>query len=276
MTTRVTSDAAEFQATVFPFLDKDPVLHTIIMTNVAERAVGTDRAEADPSYFVSVHDGAGEVIGVAMRTPGRGVYLGSLREELAREVADAYADLVPDLAAVAGARAAATNFADRWSELHGTTATESKAARLHKLEQLNPLPAKGAPRLMTAADVQLAADWVVVDFAKELGSDNLRWAERHLRNGTLWFWEFEGRSVSMVGYHLPVFGVSRVGPVYTPAEFRKNGFGSALTAHVSAEILAKGNQVCLFTDLANPTSNKIYAAAGYRPVADFVDITFTA
>src|SRR4051794_40004105 len=55
---------------------------------------------------------------------------------------------------------------------------------------------------------------------------------------------------------------------------RRRGYGGALTAHVTGEILARGEQACLYTDLANPTSNKIYAAAGYLPVADFVDCTF--
>jgi predicted GNAT family acetyltransferase len=45
---------------------------------------------------------------------------------------------------------------------------------------------------------------------------------------------------------------------------------SALTAHVTRLLQATGSEVCLNTDLANPTSNKIYAAIGYRPLADFV------
>jgi predicted GNAT family acetyltransferase len=41
-----------------------------------------------------------------------------------------------------------------------------------------------------------------------------------------------------------------------------------LTAHVTRQILATGAEACLFTDLANPTSNSIYQRVGYRPVAD--------
>jgi predicted GNAT family acetyltransferase len=65
------------------------------------------------------------------------------------------------------------------------------------------------------------------------------------------------------------FGVDRIGPVYTPPEARGRGYGSAVTAHLTQHIRAGGADACLFTDLANPTSNKIYAAIGYRPVADF-------
>lgn len=275
MGVRVTSDAAEFQATVFPFLERDPVLHTIIMTNVGERAEGTHRTEPGTGYYVSVHDEAGEVIGAAMRTPDRPVYLGALRPDLAAEVAEAYSEVVPDLAAVAGDRAAATTFADRWSELHGTTSAQTRGTRLHKLVSLNQLPAEGKPRRMTAADVQRAAEWNYDGFAGyEITGVDLDWAERQLRSGTMWFWEVDRVPVSMVGYHSPQYGVCRVGPVYTPPEHRRHGYAGALTVHVTAGILADGNQACLCTDLANPTSNKIYAQAGYVPVADFVDLTF--
>jgi predicted GNAT family acetyltransferase len=80
--------------------------------------------------------------------------------------------------------------------------------------------------------------------------------------------------VSLVARKEPVFGVSRVGPVYTPPELRGRGYAGALTAHVSRRILDAGERACLYTDLANPTSNKIYAAIGYEPVADFVEYTF--
>lgn len=277
MSVRVTSDAAEFQATTFPFLQRDPVLHTLIMSNVADRAAATaaaTRTESGPSYFVSVHDEAGEVIGVAMRTPQRPVYLGALREDLAPEVAIAYADLVPDVSGVAGDRAAVRAFAGRWAELRGTTGTESKGTRLHKLGDLTMLEAAGRVRSMRFDDIPLVRAWIAEGFAEEAHFFDEAWATRKLEEGTMWIWEVDGEPVSVAGYRLPVFGVCRVGPVYTPPEHRRNGYAGAVTAFLSSRLLAQGNQACLYTDLANPTSNKIYAQIGYVPVADFVDCTF--
>jgi GNAT superfamily N-acetyltransferase len=275
MDVRVTSDPKAFERTVFPFLQQDPVLHTIIMSNVHERANGTARAEDEPSYFASVHDG--DVIGVAMRTPGRAVYLGALREDLAEVIADAYADVLPELSGVAGDQAVAKRFAERWCERHGGRATQTVGTRLHKLGTLTPLSAdSGSPRPMRADEVDLIGSWGNEGFAEELRSGYREWAERQSQQETMWIWEADGEPVSMVGYHLPIFGVCRVGPVYTPPERRRHGYAGALTSHVSAEILAQGNQACLYTDLGNPTSNKIYHQAGYRPVADFVDLEFSA
>jgi GNAT superfamily N-acetyltransferase len=259
---------------VFPFLQQDPVLHTIIMSNVHERANGTVRPEPEPSYFVSVHDP--DVVGVAMRTPGRGVYLGALREDLAEPIAAAYADVLEELPGVAGDRPAALRFGQRWCELRGGQAHETRGTRLHKLIELTPLTADaGGPRPMRADEVDLVAGWGKDGFAEELSVGHRAWAERRLESGTLWIWEAGGEPVSMVGYHAAIFGVCRVGPVYTPPEHRRHGYAGALTSHVTALILADGNQACLYTDLANPTSNKIYHEAGYRPVADFVDVEFS-
>lgn len=273
MTVHVTSDPAEFAVTVFPLLERDPVLHTVLLSNVRERAVGAV-VDRTPSVFVSVHGSAGEVLGAAMRTPGRGVFLGGLPEQLAVEVADAYAEMAPDAPLVSGTAAAGKAFAERWSELLGTSFTAARGSRLHRLVSLTDLPAPGHARPATPAEIPLAAEWIGGEFGGELGLPALDWARAQVEEEHLWMWEAGERPVSVVGHHDPVFGVSRVGPVYTPPEHRRRGYGGALTAHVTALILGRGEQACLYTDLANPTSNKIYAAIGYRPVADFLDYAF--
>ena len=68
------------------------------------------------------------------------------------------------------------------------------------------------------------------------------------------------------------FGVARIGPVYTPREHRGRGYASAAVAEVSRRLLDEGVRVCLFTDQANPTSNRIYQALGYRPVVDMANL----
>ncbi|MGC4856996.1 GNAT family N-acetyltransferase, partial [Micromonospora sp. DT4] len=64
----------------------------------------------------------------------------------------------------------------------------------------------------------------------------------------------------------------RIGPVYTPPAQRGRGWASNAVAEVSRRIQADGARVCLFTDQANPTSNKIYTALGYQPVVDMANL----
>ena len=57
--------------------------------------------------------------------------------------------------------------------------------------------------------------------------------------------------------------------VYTPPNLRRRGYASACVAALSQHLLDTGwDFCCLFTDLANPTSNAIYQQIGYRPVCD--------
>ena len=65
----------------------------------------------------------------------------------------------------------------------------------------------------------------------------------------------------------------RVGYVYTPPEERGRGYATGLVAELTREALASGRRSAfLYTDLANPTSNAIYARIGYVPVRDVVDV----
>ena len=53
------------------------------------------------------------------------------------------------------------------------------------------------------------------------------------------------------------------------------GYASAITAALSTQLLASGRRFCfLYTDLANPTSNRIYRAIGYEHVCDAAEIVF--
>ncbi|HNZ16613.1 MAG TPA: GNAT family N-acetyltransferase, partial [Anaerolineaceae bacterium] len=63
--------------------------------------------------------------------------------------------------------------------------------------------------------------------------------------------------------------------VYTPPAQRRRGYARALVAEVSKEMLSRGYElVNLFTNLSNPTSNKIYQEVGYKPVCDYHQYRF--
>jgi len=83
--------------------------------------------------------------------------------------------------------------------------------------------------------------------------------------------------VSTLALSPQIAGTVRIGPVYTPPEHRRRGYASAAVAAASRQALARGASRCmLFTDLANPTSNKIYAAVGFRRFADWVELELDA
>ena len=68
----------------------------------------------------------------------------------------------------------------------------------------------------------------------------------------------------------------RVNAVYTPPGLRGRGYASACVAALSQKLLDEGRRYCfLFTDLANPTSNRIYQAVGYEAVVDVDEYKFS-
>ncbi len=73
----------------------------------------------------------------------------------------------------------------------------------------------------------------------------------------------------MARYGSPTPHSVRISAVYTPPELRGHGCASACVAALTRRLLDDGWAfTTLFTDLANPTSNRIYARIGYRPVCD--------
>jgi predicted GNAT family acetyltransferase len=152
--------------------------------------------------------------------------------------------------------------------------------RLYRLAGLiRPGPAPpGRPRLAVATDRDLLLAWSEA-FHRELGETPPNLAATiddrlGYRADTLW--EVDGSPVALAGRTRKAAGMVRIGPVYTPPQQRRRGYASAVTAEVSqAAIDAGANEVVLFTDLANPTSNALYQRLGYRPAADQVVLSFT-
>ena len=63
--------------------------------------------------------------------------------------------------------------------------------------------------------------------------------------------------------------------VYTPRDLRGRGYASNLVAAACSAALREGRRFCfLFTDLSNPTSNKIYQDVGYQLWCEAASIAF--
>jgi predicted GNAT family acetyltransferase len=97
---------------------------------------------------------------------------------------------------------------------------------------------------------------------------------RHrIEAGRVFVWEDpDGTPVHVTAATMPSYGVSRVGPVFTPKEHRGRGIASRAVYEVSRLLRDSGERACLFTDQANPTSNKIYEALGYQRLVDMANM----
>ncbi len=272
-------DAQAFLDTAGPFLADREAEHNLLFGIAATLITDPERRMTAPPYFAAVRRDE-DVVAAALMTPPYNIVV-SLVDDPAAIPALA-ADLDRGRVHVPGVTApveVAAAFASLWAERHAVTSQRSIAERVYRAERIVPPDnVPGTTRLATSADRDLLIAWVGAFLAEALDrpepertSDLVDGA---LRSGSRVFhlWEHDGRPVSMAAVTGPTPNGIRIGPVYTPPEDRRHGFASAVTAAASQAQLDQGRRyVFLFTDLANPTSNRIYQAIGFEPVVD-VDI----
>ncbi len=292
-----TGDPRAFLQRAGALLQADPVLTTVVATSTAGAVEALELGQPEPDFprwwLTVVDEATGEPVGVAMRTAPFApypLYVLPMPTAAARAVAAALVERGEQVSGLNGALPAAEELGAELARRTGRTSRVHEHMRLHVLDRLvepRPVP-DGRPRAAVASDADLALAWFRAfhaDAAAQAGrlesqGEGEQFDEAdidaRISEGRIWLWEdMRGEPVSLVGFNAPRFAVARVGPVYTPGPRRGHGFASALTAHVSRLLRDSGSRVCLFTDQANPTSNKIYAAIGYVPVVDMVNLRIT-
>ena len=239
----------------------------------------------EPPTFASVTDRTGRVVAASLRTPPFNQVL-SWVDELDATVALVERLRDRPLPGIVGPKFGAARFVAAWTAATGQPARIEFAERIFRLERVIPpvTPAPGAWRIVEGRDRDLIAGWLVAFHDEATPEsppvrDPPAVADRLVAQvGRIGYvWEDGGEVVSLVGAGGETPNGVRIGPVYTPPERRGRGYASALTAAASQDQLDRGRRfVFLFTDLANPTSNKIYQAIGYEAVCDVDQYLFGA
>ncbi|HET9094661.1 MAG TPA: GNAT family N-acetyltransferase [Solirubrobacteraceae bacterium] len=274
MRVRLCRDPAAFLSVADGFLQVDP-FSTSVIGVVTRRCLSSGERPGSGGLWAVVEDDGGDCCGLAMHTPPHPLFLSRMPQVAAAALADALADGGVTLAGVNGAAESTTAFAQAWARRTGRSSTPVTAMRMYRLGLLT-CPSRVSGRAGLARDpddVDQVARWLAAfhDEAVPLHptEDWLAFAQRRVAAGQVHLWHDHGRPVSLAAVSAPVAGVVRVGPVYTPGSLRRKGYGAAVTAAASAAVLAAGAEhVVLYADLANPTSNSIYQAIGYRPDHD--------
>ncbi len=257
-----------------PFLQEQEVAHNLLLRICGQLREENSRLRA--TYLATVEVGE-QVIAVAIHTPPFPLVL-SMVEDVAAIVllAEDLQTAEPHLAGVNASQAEADLFAEVWHKLTGQSYHLHMALRVHQLTQVKSITeSDGALRLATDRDRALIADWFIAYQQEALAAVRppeaaWDWAGRQIGHQSVYLWIEGDRPVSAACGYGASANVGVVNFVYTPPELRQRGYASACVTAVSQLLLDKGYQSCaLFTDLANPTSNKIYRAIGYQPVCDW-------
>ncbi len=246
-----------------------------LILGIAGRVANGHSYGQETPYFISVMDDD-ELVAVAVRTPPHPVivHCEGDQPQAIELIVDHLGVCDAELPGVNGAVETAALFADLWERKTGVEPRIAMRLRVFELREVTPpVGVSGRMRLAEKRDIPLLADWVEA-FREEAvphdpPSDPRVVVERYMDPGTLVLWD-DGGVVSMAGSSRSSERGATISLAFTPPEFRGRGYASACVAGLSQMLLDRGNVFCtLFTDLSNPTSNKIYRRIGYRPVADW-------
>jgi predicted GNAT family acetyltransferase len=276
MTWRLTHDVEEFRRAADPWMHADPPRHTLPLT-ISEALREDPSAGRGARFGWWREDGEPAVTGVFVQTPPRPPLIGPLAPRAAAELAGLLrADPSVPVTGVRGPADDARRFARAWTA--GAEPREAERLLLYRLGELTPpRPApEGRARRAERSDIPLVAAWFAA-FADEVQDPPQEAAAlraevaRRVAGGRILLWVRDGAPVSLAGMSLPSAGQIRIAPVFTPRPLRGRGYAGAVTVAVSEAARGTGaDEVLLFTDEANATSNALYARLGYRTLAAFL------
>ncbi|MEJ2248383.1 MAG: GNAT family N-acetyltransferase [Candidatus Lokiarchaeota archaeon] len=215
----------------------------------------------------------------AIRTPPYSLVLSDTSEiKSIKKLVKYLADKNESLPGIIGFKEGAKTFAEDWSEIFHQNYELGTNERIYKLEEVNTSLLKSTSNELVQTDENY--EFKILNWAKKFIfealpdekdkiKNSLERTKKEIKKGAIFLLLNQNIPVSMARMAGETLNGRIVNLVYTPPKFRKKGYATELVAKLSQHILDLGYKFCLlFTDLSNPTSNKIYMNVGYKPITD--------
>lgn len=246
-----------------------------LMLGLCENMVASSEPPKEMPLLLRVVEN-GQTVTAAIQTPPMNLVITYASKNELKVLADYLAKEQVQFPGVVGPASESEVFASIWADLSGQKFTLGMGQKIYKIENVIIPKVSGNLRPALKNEIELVTQWTT-EFANESlppperkGSEHWRpLAIRKIEKEQVYLWIFDEKPVSMAHVGRPTRNGISVSGVYTPPHLRKNGYASAVVAHASQKMLDSGKKFCvLYTDLSNPTSNKIYQNVGYREVSD--------
>ncbi|MGF1603105.1 MAG: GNAT family N-acetyltransferase [Thermosynechococcaceae cyanobacterium] len=233
----------------------------------------------EPLPYLGWCEANGAVQGVAVYMPRRNIVLSKMSAATAGLFAEDIAKAECQPPGVAGLTAEVQAFVEVWQQRTRQSVRLAIEMHIYQLIQVQLFSlAAGQLRVAEMCDRALVLNWSYAFDREAFGSVQAlteQIIDRQLQRGHIYLWH-DGSPVSMAIGRGSNPGGGRIGPVYTPPEYRRRGYATACVAALSQRLLDQGYSSCfLFTDQANLTSNHIYRMIGYQRQCDWFDYQFT-
>jgi hypothetical protein len=234
--------------------------------------------EQKNSLLISNYDNNGNIICSIKNTQIAVIGGNTNNEELVSGISNYYKDKKIDLMGVFGRE----DMAQTFSKLYGKPILKTKGMLSHKLDVLQQITiTDGSFEVCSIED-----EYQLIDFVEEfhlelnyfpkkdkeqIKSTNLKL----IKEKRIFKWVKDNEIVSIAGIVRNTNNIGIIGLVYTPKQKRGKGFATNIVYNLSKHILNSGYKYSgLFTDIDNPTSNKIYKKIGYEPESKFIQIIY--
>lgn len=146
-------------------------------------------------------------------------------------------------------------------------------------EVIEPKPEQGFLRKAAVEDVKIISQFLsgfIYDcFGKTTTPDEqIQNAKSYIESGNLYIWCNDDGIISMANIAHRSKRNARINEVYTRPDMRGKGFGAVIVAELCRIILGENRVPVLYTDLANPASNKAYKNVGFVECGRITQIAF--
>ncbi len=279
MKARRVLNGSQFHALIEKFLLKSEAENNLFIGILGSLARNASPVP-DPNWYFVVESREKVIEGAGMITPPNRIILTSMPAEATQALARHVLESGAPLCGVIGPAKTTTHFSQA---LEGSTAGNSHVRHrqgVYAATRVAPpseAPRGGILRPAHPAEEGLIDQWGS-EFIRETGidaSDSKKLAERLIRSQQVFVWVHEGTPRTMAAWSGPTPHGVRINLVYTPPPERGHGWASHAVAALTQKLFDEGKRFCfLFTDLANPTSNRIYQRIGYQAVSEFLVLDF--
>lgn len=273
----------EFWEKVEHFLLQEEVANNLLLAILTTIKDNPTLYGGDPPILLTIEDNS-KVVYCALQTPPHNLVL-PLTKNLDR-IATLAQYLVENNIPIPGVLGFAEGshfFAQTWKTLTHQDFSVEMHERIYELRHVNPHTIQDFEfHQIKETEIDILVQWMdnfAQEALREPPSKNLKESKQELLNTGRWTRFYGVYKENLLVSIVHKAGTTPTGQiinvVYTPPTFRNHGYASHGVARLSQLCLDQGKMRCiLFTDLSNPTSNKIYQTIGYHPVIDVDMYTF--
>ncbi|HSJ38908.1 MAG TPA: GNAT family N-acetyltransferase [Planococcus sp. (in: firmicutes)] len=275
---KVYDNPVAFSEKIEPLLYKNEDKYSLFLGILGQ--INNGRYE---EYYLALAEEGKEILAACLMTPPHPLQVIFFKEifGLETDLARHLKKELQEIPGVIGDKKVAEQFAEAWTAETGTAVELHMDEGLYRIDALAPglEKSRGSWRVANKRDAELLEEWYLL-FEKEtgIGASSHKEAsmkiEQFLDDKEVYVWEVEGETVSCMKKARPSKHGITVSFVFTPEKYRRKGYARTMVAEVTEELLLEYDFVMLYTDLKNPTSNKMYSKIGYEKIANPVHLKF--